>query len=123
MGPLYNVCIENPSFSDHKPIVFMIPVVSSITVNKSVGCYSRFINSLTASQFSEKYLANAIEGLILNAESSIGPDDLICLFYPSCSDILDSIAPFKIKQPKQKSYYWLDNNTRCLRQAEKEMEA
>lgn len=72
--PVDNVCIENHSFSDHKPIVFTIPVVSSVAVNKSVGSYSRFINSLTASQFSEKYLANAVEGLIMNAESSSGPD-------------------------------------------------
>lgn len=88
-----NVNIENASNSDHKPIVFNVPAESSAVLTTPIGYYSRFINSLTASQFSECYLANAVESSILNAaESSSGPDDLITLFYTFCSNILDAIA-------------------------------
>jgi len=112
-----DVFIDDASFSDHKPIVFKVPDVSSATVNKPVGFYSGFINSLTVSQFSEHYLANAVEESILHsAKTSYGPNDLISLFYTDCNNILDSIAPFKLKQPKIKSYYWLDDNARSLRQ-------
>lgn len=88
-----DVFIEDASFSDHKPIIFTIPVVSSALVKKHAGSFSRFINSRTASQFSEKYLANTIELSILNAESFYGPDNILSLFYAACSDILDSFAP------------------------------
>lgn len=50
------------------------------------------------------------------AGSTSGPDDLITLFYTFFSNILDSVAIFKPKQPKRKSYYWLDVNTRSLGQ-------
>lgn len=113
-----DVVIDDASFSDHKPILFKVPAVISATVNKPADYYSRFINSLTVSQFNDDYLANAVEKSILHAEkASYGPDVLISLFYTVCSNILDSIAPFKVKQPKIKSYYWLDDNARSLRQA------
>ncbi len=37
-----DVFIDDAYFSDHKPIVFKVPVVSSATVNKPVVFYSRF---------------------------------------------------------------------------------
>ncbi len=66
-----DVFIDDASFSDHKPIVFKVPVVSSYTVNKPVGFYSHFINSLTVSQFSEHYLANAVEESGPNAVADV----------------------------------------------------
>lgn len=75
-----NVYIENSS--DHQSILFMIPVVSSVIVDKPVvDSYSHYVNSLTASQFREKYLANAVEISLLNAKSSFRPDDLISISF------------------------------------------
>lgn len=97
------------------PLFFRVPAVSSATVNKPDGFYSHLINSLTFSQFSEDYLANAVKISILYIAKM--SDDLISLFYTVCCNILDLIDPFKLKQPKIKSYYFLDDNAHSLRQA------
>lgn len=113
-----DVNIEDVSFSDHSPIVFNVHAENSAVMGKHLGYYSRCINSSVPPRFSEIYHANAVEGSILNAvESSIGPDKLTSLLYTNCSNILDVIAPFKLKSPRQKSYYWLDDNARSLRRA------
>jgi len=113
-----NVHIEEASFSDHKPIVFNVNLPNPLSVAKTPGRFSRFINSLTASHFSECFLSNDVASLISTVNELPGSiDDLVSLFNTSCSNILDSIAPLKLRHPKPKSQPWLDDTTRSLRQA------
>ena len=113
-----NVFIEDASFSDHKPIVFNVNLPNPLSVAKSPGRFSRYINSLTASHLYECFLSNDVASSILTANEIPGSiDDLVSLFNSSCSHILDTIAPLKLRHPKPKPQPWLNDTTRSLRQA------
>ncbi|KAK7925857.1 hypothetical protein WMY93_008167 [Mugilogobius chulae] len=81
-------------------------------------CHQRIITSTTAVHF-----ANAFTAAAQNTEAAgLGavpcPNDIVSLFHSTCSDILDSIAPFRRKSSKSKSKPdpWLNEHTRALRQ-------
>jgi hypothetical protein len=113
-----NVFIEDAFFSDHKPIVFNVNLPNPLSVAKSPGRFSRYINSLTASHLYECFLSNDVASSILTANELPGSiDDLVSLFNSSCSNILDTIAPLKLRHPKPKPQPWLNDTTRSLRQA------
>lgn len=46
----------------------------------------------------------------------LGPDELLILFNSVCSDILDVVAQYKVRNPKLNSTPWLNNYTCSLRQ-------
>lgn len=113
-----NIVFEEATFSDHKPITFDITLFSPLQTVRVQEHYSRQINSLTATQFSDSFLSGNVASIIATAASfSSSPDELVTLFHSSCSTILDSVAPFTYTRSKLKSHYWLDEDTRSLRQA------
>ncbi|XP_073786402.1 uncharacterized protein [Danio rerio] len=46
----------------------------------------------------------------------MGPEELVIQFNPICSNILNSVAPLKIKKKKVKPQPWVNSNIRALRQ-------
>jgi len=41
----------------------------------------------------------------------VDPEELIHLFNDACSDILDHVAPYKLRRYKTKTLPWLNENT------------
>lgn len=90
----FSVLVEEVSISDHKPIVFNVNLPNPLSVAKSPGHFSHYINSVTTSHFSECFLSIDVAISISTANELPGSiDDLVSLFNTSCSNILDFIAP------------------------------
>ena len=113
-----NVNVEDAYLSDHKPIVFNVNISDPQCTAKSPDRYARYIGPLTAEQFADSFLASDVATSILTTtDPPPCADELLSIFNSSCSAILDSIAPFKLKLPKLISQPWLDDTTRSLRRA------
>ncbi len=52
----------------------------------------------------------------VNLSLQLCAEELLSLFNSTCTSILDSIAPLKVKRAKHKSKPWLNEPTRALRQ-------
>lgn len=84
--------IEDACFSDHKPIVFNVPLSSSLSIARTPDYYFHYFNSSTANMLAECYQRNATRTSIsTSAELLSSPDEFISLFDSFCSAMLDSI--------------------------------
>lgn len=75
----------------------------------------RVITSSTAEEFAAAFMDSHFsvpEGFVF-PES---PDSHLSSFYATCSEILDTIAPFKRRSTKPRVDAWLNDSTRALRQ-------
>ena len=83
--PIEGIEIKDASFSDHLPIVFNIFTHGPLSMVRSTGQYSCFINYTTVDNFSDSYQENVAESLILpTAQYSSNLEELLSLFYSSC---------------------------------------
>ncbi len=64
-------------------------------------------------QFSEAFSS---QFPISSSSSGMGPEELISYFNSTCVNILDYIAPFKLKCHKTRNQPWLNSESRVLRQ-------
>lgn len=112
-----NIQFEEATFSDHRPVLFDLALSAPKSSCRAPSRYSRHINSLTVEQFSDSFNNKAVTSAISAAAQLSTPDELIALFYSQCTSILDSVAPLRHSQSKLKSHYWLDEETRSMRQA------
>lgn len=95
----------------------MFEFSAPLPVTKSLipACRRRLITSTTAGEFAAAFMNTSLftqDGLV----SSLCPEDSISSFYFICSQILDFIAPLKLRSIKAKPVPWLTNTTRTLRQ-------
>ncbi len=112
--PITNLRVIDAAFSDHLPIVFESVCVSTTPCSQSVS-YSRFIQPLTASLFSEHYLANFADAASFD---KLNTEEMLQVFTNSYSISIDSVAALKPRKAKRNniSQPWLNANTRALRQ-------
>ncbi len=67
-------------------------------------------------EFSEVYNSSLFVNVIKSPSPSVGPDELLISFNSVCSEIVDVVAPYKVRKPKLNPTSWLNNNTCSLRQ-------
>lgn len=80
-----------------------------------VAYYSHVITSDTVTDFSSAFYAHSLIDTTESPSVLVGPEELINLFKNASSDILDHVAPYKLRRHKTKTQPWLNENTRLLR--------
>lgn len=95
-------------FNVHPPSTCHAPSLSVI--------YSRIISPSTTSEFLNAYIAAPSIPWIESAPPSADPVELISTFNSVCSNIMDSIAPYKTKEKRPNVQPWLNEQTRALKQ-------
>lgn len=96
-----NVVMCDAVFSDHRPVLCDISLPCDVQHCKPVR-YCRVLHS-TAARFSAAF-STAADNLRMEGT---GPENLIGSFYPTCLNILDTIAPVKKMRAKNKTEQWL----------------
>ena len=109
--PVCNLEICDPFFSDHMPILFDIALCSSTTKHVATARRCRIINPSTAAQFSAVFSKNTTcpDSECANVEA------LSSWFCGACQTAMDTVAPYKTRQPKVKPEPWLNDATRSVR--------
>ena len=99
-----DVCV-----SDHKAVVFNAPLPCPSPISP-VPFRSRVFNSASASTFCKAFSAS-----LHPPDQYCSVDDMTDDFNSKCLSILDSIAPFKTRIPKQNPQPWLNEYTRSIK--------
>ncbi len=108
--------VEDLGISDHLCVKFSTTFYSDSTP-KLPPSYSHVISSSTASQFTEAFLSSTPRPSDVPPSSPLLTEKLVAQLNSTCVNILDSIAPLKLRKPKNKTHSWLNNdNIRALRQ-------
>lgn len=107
-----DLIIEDMVITDHKSIVFNISFKPDCAAGTHVK-RSRIINSLSA----ERFCAAFDNSLVVNSNPMCNNiDALVHSFNSHCSDILDTVAPFKTCTVRTLNKTpWLNEDTRSLR--------
>lgn len=111
-----SVCVSeicDTHISDHFRVLFNVTLPCSQVKSRAPERRVRTINALTASQLSAAFK----DSLLYSRDHycHLSPDDFIAVFNSSCGDLLDLVAPLRIKHPKQVTEPWLNDVTRSLR--------
>lgn len=101
--------------SDHSAVVFECSLPLSPAKPLLPVRYSRYINSSTANNFAKALIAAPNTCTIESSPPHLSTEELCSLFNTTCSTIMDSIAPLKLKKPKPKGSPWLNDTARALR--------
>ncbi len=99
-------------FSDHNPIVFNITLLRSPPKNNLLLIMLVQLQ-LQVSDFSSVFYAYSLSDTIVSPSILMGPEELVNLFNNACSDILNDVAPYKLRKHNTKTQPWLNENT-CL---------
>ncbi len=114
--PICNVDVLNYGLSDHMPVIFNVIMPCKPALAQSGVFCSRLITTSTAVEFSEMYNSSSFVNVIECPSPSLGPDELLILFNSVFSNILDVVAPYKVRKPKLNPTPWFNNYTCALRQ-------
>lgn len=108
-------------FSGHIPILFEADVTCSKVKTLTTPQRCCVVNPCTAVHFSTAFEQNCVI-----PESVCSMEELSLWFHSTCQTVVDTVVPFKIRQPKTISEPWLDDGTcvaRCeCRRAERKWE-
>ncbi len=77
--------------------------------------WTRIITDRSSDEFSSMYVHLSANQDMISSTYHLGADEHLRLFNANCSNILNSIAPLKVKN-KQNSVPWQNDFTRSLRQ-------
>lgn len=105
--------ISKTCISDHYPILFDFSPPPPAPRPLISACRRRIITSSTASHFASAF---TLTELYTDVAPPTCPDNFISSFYSTCSNILDTVAPFRNKTTRIKPEPWLNDTTRELRQ-------
>ncbi|XP_070409642.1 uncharacterized protein [Nothobranchius furzeri] len=107
--------ILSPVFSDHSPILcdFNLPCVSAVA-----SSHVRFCRVLNAAKVIELGELLCAEGSELHT-MSLNAEELTLQFDSICKNILDRIAPLRIRKPRPRPEPWLSDDVRACRRAER----
>ena len=107
--------IVDTAISDHLPIVFDFVAPPLVKKPVSAARYRRVFTPSTAGDFAAAYSDSQLRA-DSGMASPLSPDSQLSTFFSTCSDILDTVAPFRLKSTKTKVEPWLNDHTRLLRQ-------
>ncbi len=108
--------MKNFFLSDHKSITFNTAVPSPVLHRASAYQSTRFFNSSTSKNFLDAYITSPITYELESNCLGGNPDELVNKFNGLCSDILDVVAPFKLKKTRSRVHPWFNDETRAIRQ-------
>lgn len=112
MGPTYE-----HGHVDHKAVLFNSYFIFNCQADdSSVAVETRVLSASTASNFSSAFDMGSSRSLMEFPSSDMGPEEFIIQFNLICSNILNSVAPLKIKKKKVKPQPWVSSNISALRQ-------
>lgn len=107
---VHEIC-DSACISDHLPVLFTLSFPGAPDKPTAPASRRRAITPLTASQFSAIF----DKSCPWNMSDNLSADQLLSIFNFSCTAILDTVAPFRLKRPKTLSEPWLNDSTRALR--------
>ncbi len=110
-----DICVEETAISDHMPIRFNLSSSTNAFCYQSSSFLSRVITTSTPSAFSTAFITETSFPTESTMLYTIGPDELLNSFLIICSEILDNVAPFKMRCHKVKNQPWLNEVTRNMR--------
>ena len=99
-------------FSDHMPVLFDVALACTTVKPRAAARLSRMINTSTAGQFSAVFNH---KNCVTHEPMSNTTEELCLWFHCTCKAAMDTVAPFKTRQPKTKSEPWLNATTRGAR--------
>ena len=100
---VFDTTICELNFSDHKPIIFSVPLVSqSIPMHEPVH-WSRTLNSTSITNFSQMYKNICDSEFLDSSLPNIDLDEHFNRFNSTCISVLDSVSPLKPKRQKRKN--------------------
>ena len=109
--PIKNLEISEFPVSDHKAVLFQTSLPSP-AYKPCSSSRSRSFNANSSPRFTQAFLAVPPK---TPAHTELSVDQLIDNFNNTCSEILDSIAPFKTKNTKPNALHWLNDHTREIK--------
>ncbi len=95
--------------SDHWPVVFDSEIFCCSPVYQPSTFLAGPLNSYTAIHFKDSFLASAAGSTIL-ASQSMDVEDMVINFNATCTEVLNAVAPLKVKKTKQNKQPWLNED-------------
>lgn len=92
-----DIKIEDAGISDHLPILFSVSLDVNTPSQSSLPCWTRIFTDCSSKEFSSKY---ELLGATQDMNTLTGHLDInehLGIFNNTCSNILNSIAPLKMK--------------------------
>ncbi len=83
------------SFSDHKPILFTVPLSSPVVKSCKPACMTHIISSNPSDTFSSMF-KELSQSLVSFPSDQSAKEPIHCFNY-FCTNILDSVAPLQLK--------------------------
>lgn len=108
--------MEDAGISDHLPILFSVSLDVNTPSQSSLPRWTRIFTDCSSKEFSSKY---ELLGATQDMNTLTGLLDInkhLSIFNNTCSNILDSTAPLKMKKHKHNPIPWHNDTTRSLRQ-------
>lgn len=97
-----DIYISDTGLSDHWPVVFDCDLpISCSSVYQPPSFLARSLNSATASNFKDLFVAS-VAGCTNSAAQVLDVEDLVTNFNASCTEVLNKVAPLKVKKKKTK---------------------
>lgn len=98
-----NVVIVDNCISDHRSLTFNIDLPAVILNNRSADCYFHPVNEFTAKRFAEAYETSPGPAIIEASVSSPDIEVLTAVLNSVCVDIMNDVAPLRLKKSKPQS--------------------
>ncbi len=105
------VC-EN-GFSDHKTVMFTVSCSAAAPSVSFCGRLSLLITHTTKDSFLSIF--HEVMPSIVDFSCDASVEELLSKFNPTCSNVLNAVAPFRTLQSKIRSEPWIDDSIRSLR--------
>ncbi len=97
------------------PVIFSVNVPNEMRVSQSSYVCSHIITPSTPEAFGEIFSKFSDGWSTLSwlesAHLTADPDELLTVFNSVCSEVLDSVAPYKIKHCKVNHQPWFNEHT------------
>lgn len=100
--------------TDHKPVLFISVLNTPMVDSIPCGCKIHSVNSYIAILYADVFTSDACP--IMSSLLDLSVDEQLFYFNTLCSNVLDSVDPFKMKKFKLQVKPWLNNATRTSRQ-------
>ena len=107
---------DTACISDHMPVIFTTTIPCATAKTCVATRRLRTLNPQTASKFSILFGQSELVGS-WNVICALSVEDLLDTYNSTCMDILDSVAPFRVKRIKALVEPWLNDSTRALRRS------
>ncbi len=108
-----NTKLADFALSDHNAVYFHFPLISP-DPTQPVPLRSCPLNSSLVPQFCHEFAASIADAQHED-RSDVNVEDLVHVFNSSCTRILDSIAPVRVKRSKTSYLPWLNEDLRILK--------